>query len=108
MQRKTGNLHCARARASRMTREPPIKRGWIASGRRARARARIVANQAAFREDAGMDFEALGLLEGLEGDERLGREQLLARLAEEGFSSDELSAAVREDRDRKSTRLNSS
>jgi adenylate cyclase len=45
-----------------------------------------------------MDFEALGLLEGLEGDERLGREQLLARLAEEGFSSDELSAAVREDR----------
>jgi adenylate cyclase len=45
-----------------------------------------------------MDFVALGLLDGLEGDERAGREQLLARLAQEGFSAQELSAAVREDR----------
>jgi adenylate cyclase len=45
-----------------------------------------------------MDFEALGLLEGLEGNERAGREQLLARLVREGFSSDQLIAAVREDR----------
>jgi adenylate cyclase len=45
-----------------------------------------------------MDFEALGLLEGLDGDERAAREQLLARLAQEGFSSQELSAAVRDDR----------
>jgi hypothetical protein len=32
-----------------------------------------------------MDFEAEGLLDGLDGEERPAREQLLARLADEGF-----------------------
>jgi adenylate cyclase len=45
-----------------------------------------------------MDFAAAGLLDGLEGDEREEREQLLERLAAEGFSLEELKAAVDEDR----------
>jgi adenylate cyclase len=46
----------------------------------------------------GMDFAAAGLLEGLEGPERRAREQLLERLAGDGFSLDELRSAVAEDR----------
>src|SRR5689334_22891198 len=45
-----------------------------------------------------MDFAAQGLLDGLEGDERRAREQLLARLIGEGVSLDELRSAVAEDR----------
>jgi adenylate cyclase len=45
-----------------------------------------------------MDFAAAGLLDGLDGDEREAREQLLERLTEEGFSLEELKAAVAEDR----------
>lgn len=45
-----------------------------------------------------MDFESAGLLKGLEGEERTAREQLLERLAADGFSLDELKAAVAEDR----------
>src|SRR5438270_6130414 len=45
-----------------------------------------------------MDFAAAGLLDGLEGDERKAREQLLERLAAEGFSLEELRAAVAENR----------
>jgi adenylate cyclase len=45
-----------------------------------------------------MDFAAQGLLDGLEGDERAAREQLLARLVGEGVGLDELRAAVAEDR----------
>ena len=45
-----------------------------------------------------MDFEAEGLLEGLEGEAREARARLLARLAEEGVSIDELRRAVAEDR----------
>ena len=45
-----------------------------------------------------MDFAAAGLLDGLEGDERAAREQLLESLVEEGFSLEELQAAVAEDR----------
>jgi adenylate cyclase len=45
-----------------------------------------------------MDFAAAGLLDGLEGKERAAREQLLERLAAEGFTLDELKAAVAEDR----------
>src|SRR5437764_4588942 len=45
-----------------------------------------------------MDFEAAGLLDGLEGSEREAREQLLERLADDGFTLDELKAAVAEDR----------
>jgi adenylate cyclase len=52
----------------------------------------------ALREDAGMDFEAAGLLDGLEGDRRRAREQLLERLAADGASLDELKSAVAEQR----------
>lgn len=45
-----------------------------------------------------MDFEAAGLLDGLEDEEREAREQLLERLAEDGFTIDELKEAVAEDR----------
>jgi adenylate cyclase len=50
------------------------------------------------REDAAVDFAAAGLLEGLEGRALAEREQLLARLADEGFTLEELQAAVAEDR----------
>ena len=58
----------------------------------------MVADAAAFREDAGMDFEAEGLLDGLDGEERTAREQLLARLADDGFTLQELKDAVSEHR----------
>jgi adenylate cyclase len=45
-----------------------------------------------------MDFAAAGLLDGLEGKDREAREQLLERLAAEGFTLEELKAAVAEDR----------
>ncbi len=45
-----------------------------------------------------MDFEAAGLLEGLEGEDRAARERLLERLAEEGYTLEDMKAAVREDR----------
>ena len=45
-----------------------------------------------------MDFAAEGLLDGLEGEEREARRQLLERLADEGVPLEELRAAVAEDR----------
>ncbi len=45
-----------------------------------------------------MDFASAGLLDGLEGDERRAREQLLERLLEDGFTPDELRSAVAENR----------
>jgi adenylate cyclase len=45
-----------------------------------------------------VDYESAGLLEGLEGDDLASRERLLDRLVEEGFTQQELQAAVREDR----------
>src|SRR5438270_91772 len=45
-----------------------------------------------------MDFAAAGLLDGLEGSERKAREQLLKRLAGDGFTLEELKSAVAEDR----------
>jgi adenylate cyclase len=45
-----------------------------------------------------MDFDAAGLLAGLDGKEREARRQLLERLAAEGVSLDELRSAVGEDR----------
>lgn len=45
-----------------------------------------------------MDFAAEGLLDDLEGEERAQREQLLARLLEDGFSPDEMRTAVNENR----------
>jgi adenylate cyclase len=50
------------------------------------------------RNDPPMDFEAAGLLDGLEGEDRAARERLLRRLVEEGFTSKDLEAAVAEDR----------
>jgi adenylate cyclase len=45
-----------------------------------------------------MDFTATGLLEGLEGEELAARRELLERLSDDGFSLDELRAAVKENR----------
>ncbi len=45
-----------------------------------------------------VDFDAAGLLDGLEGEEREAREQLLASLSKDGFSLEELRQAVAEDR----------
>ena len=45
-----------------------------------------------------MDFEAEGLLEGLEGEEREAREELLEQLSRAGASEDELRKAVEEGR----------
>jgi adenylate cyclase len=45
-----------------------------------------------------MDFEAAGLLDGLEGEDRTARERLLAQLERRGVELDELKAAVAEDR----------
>lgn len=45
-----------------------------------------------------MDFAAAGLLDGLEGNEREARQQLLERLVAEGFTLEDLRAAVAEDR----------
>ena len=47
---------------------------------------------------AAPDFEAEGLLEGLDGDERAARLELLGQLAEAGFSLDELREAAGQDR----------
>jgi adenylate cyclase len=45
-----------------------------------------------------MDFEAEGLLEGLEGEEREARKALLEQLSESGVSDEELRKAVEEER----------
>ncbi len=45
-----------------------------------------------------MDFAREGLLDGLEGEERTQREQLLTRLIEDGFSVEDLRHAVEENR----------
>ena len=58
----------------------------------------MLANVAVIREDAVMDFEALGLLDGLEDAARDKRRKLLQRLADDGFSEQELTTAVRENR----------
>jgi adenylate cyclase len=46
----------------------------------------------------GVDFEAEGLLDGLEGDARDARRDLLEQLLDDGCSPDELRRAVAEDR----------
>jgi len=45
-----------------------------------------------------MDFASAGLLDGLEGEERAARLELLGRLSADGVGIDELQAAVAEDR----------
>src|SRR3712207_2935472 len=47
---------------------------------------------------ADVDFEAEGLLEGLDGDARTARRDLLEQLHGDGFWLDELRAACHEDR----------
>ena len=46
----------------------------------------------------GTDFEAEGLLEGLDGDAKEARRELLKRLADDGVPLDELREAVEQDR----------
>ena len=58
----------------------------------------MLANVAAIREDAAMDFDALGLLDGLDGEDRDKRRTLLERLASDGFSEQQLVTAVQENR----------
>ena len=58
----------------------------------------MLANVVVIREDAPMDFDAHGLLQGLEGEARDKRLRLLERLAAEGFSEPELVKAVKENR----------
>jgi adenylate cyclase len=48
------------------------------------------------REDAAVDFR--GLVDGLDREDRAARKRLLERLAEEGFTREELKAAIEEDR----------
>jgi adenylate cyclase len=50
------------------------------------------------RNHPGVDFDADGLLDGLEGEDRAARERLLDKLCAEGYTVDELKEAVREDR----------
>jgi adenylate cyclase len=45
-----------------------------------------------------VNYESAGLLDGLEGDDLASRVRLLDRLVEEGFTQQELQAAVQEDR----------
>jgi adenylate cyclase len=58
----------------------------------------MLANVAVIRQDAAMDFDAEGLLDGLEGEERAQRLKLLERLAADGYPEAELVKAVKEDR----------
>src|SRR5829696_1811843 len=47
---------------------------------------------------SGLDWEAEGLLDGVDGPEREQRRELLERLAREGVELEELRAAVADDR----------
>jgi adenylate cyclase len=47
---------------------------------------------------SSVDFAAAGLLDGLDGEERQAREELLVSLSKDGFSLQELQRAVAEDR----------
>jgi adenylate cyclase len=58
----------------------------------------MLANVAAVREDAPVDFAREGLLDGLTGEELTARERLLTHLAADGFSLDDLRTAVNENR----------
>jgi adenylate cyclase len=57
-----------------------------------------LANGGSIGDHPAMDFEAAGLLDGLKGQERAAREKLLERLVSDGFTIEELKAAVAEDR----------
>jgi adenylate cyclase len=50
------------------------------------------------RQDVGVDFEAAGLLDGLDPEHREARLRLLEKLSEDGFELEELQRAAKEDR----------
>jgi adenylate cyclase len=50
------------------------------------------------RNHPAVDFDAAGLLDGLQDDDRAARERLLRRLVEEGYTLEQLQEAVKEDR----------
>jgi adenylate cyclase len=50
------------------------------------------------RNHPGVDFDAAGLLDGLEGSDRAARERLLSRLVDEGYELEALKEAIDEDR----------
>ena len=79
-----------------------MRTGWFQLGGTTRLRrpedATMLANVSGIREDAAMDFDADRLLAGTEGEEREQRRRLLERLADDGFSEDELTKAVKENR----------
>jgi adenylate cyclase len=58
----------------------------------------MLANVCDIGHDARVDFAAEGLLDDLDGEERTARRELLERLAQDGFSLDELRSAVKERR----------
>jgi adenylate cyclase len=58
----------------------------------------MLANLPDFREDGAMDDALTPLLEGLAGPERSAREQLLRKLVDDGFTTEQLVAAARENR----------
>lgn len=58
----------------------------------------MVANARRFVEDGRVDFDAEGLLDGLDGDERFARQRLLEALSDGGVDLAELKSAVAEDR----------
>jgi adenylate cyclase len=58
----------------------------------------MLANVGVIREDAPMDYAREGLLDGLEGEARTQREQLLTRLLDDGFGEEDLRRAVKENR----------
>jgi adenylate cyclase len=58
----------------------------------------MLANRWSIGEDPGMDFEGTGLLDGLDGEEREARRKFLERLAQDGFSLEQLASAVAENR----------
>jgi adenylate cyclase len=58
----------------------------------------MLANVAVIREDAAMDVDVNGLLDGLQGEAREARRKLLERLHDDGYSEEELTRAVQENR----------
>jgi adenylate cyclase len=58
----------------------------------------MVADTTEMGEDAGMDFEAEGLLDGVDGEAKADRKRLLTQLADDGFGADELRAGIKENR----------
>jgi adenylate cyclase len=58
----------------------------------------VVQQRGDLRDDAAVDFGKAGLLDGLGGEDRAARRRLLERLVREGYTLEELRAAIEEDR----------